>query len=53
MLRLRRDGLPLAEVAARTGLHEGSVRRVLRRLFREVAGGEPSALAVPEPVPGA
>ena len=53
VLRLRRDGLPLAEVAARTGLHEGSVRRILRRLFREVAGGEQSALAVLEPVPGA
>ncbi len=53
VLRLRRDGLPLAEVAARTGLHEGSVRRILRRLFREVAGGELSVLAVPEPVPGA
>ncbi|MBN9119323.1 MAG: sigma-70 family RNA polymerase sigma factor [Planctomycetes bacterium] len=37
VLRLRRDGLPLAEVAARTGLHEGSVRRILRRLFRELA----------------
>jgi RNA polymerase sigma factor (sigma-70 family) len=37
ILRLRRDGLPLAEVAARTGLHEGSVRRILRRLFRELA----------------
>jgi RNA polymerase sigma-70 factor (ECF subfamily) len=37
VLRLRRDGLPLAEVAARTGLHEGSVRRILRHLFRELA----------------
>jgi RNA polymerase sigma-70 factor (ECF subfamily) len=37
ILRLRRDGLPLAEVAARTGLHEGSVRRILRQLFRELA----------------
>jgi RNA polymerase sigma-70 factor (ECF subfamily) len=45
ILRLRRDGLPLAEVAARTGLHEGSVRRILRRLFRELAVGEPTAEA--------
>jgi RNA polymerase sigma-70 factor (ECF subfamily) len=42
ILRLRRDGLPLEEVAARTGLHEGSVRRILRRLFRELAAGEPT-----------
>jgi RNA polymerase sigma-70 factor (ECF subfamily) len=53
VLRLRREGMPLAEVAARTGLHEGSVRRILRRLFREVAGGEPAAPAVPEPLSGA
>jgi RNA polymerase sigma-70 factor (ECF subfamily) len=32
VLRLRRQGLPLAEIAERTGLHEGSVRRILRRL---------------------
>jgi RNA polymerase sigma-70 factor (ECF subfamily) len=30
VLRLKRQGLPLADIAARTGLHEGSVRRVLR-----------------------
>jgi RNA polymerase sigma-70 factor (ECF subfamily) len=40
ILRLRRDGLALAEVAARTGLHEGSVRRILRQLFRELAAGD-------------
>ena len=37
VLILRREGLPLAEIAARTGLHEGSVRRILRRLARELA----------------
>lgn len=37
IVRLRRDGLGLAEIAERTGLHEGSVRRVLRRLARELA----------------
>jgi RNA polymerase sigma-70 factor (ECF subfamily) len=36
VLRLRRDGLRLAEIAARTGLHEGSVRRILRKLARQV-----------------
>jgi RNA polymerase sigma-70 factor (ECF subfamily) len=37
LLRLRRQGLALAEIARRTGLHEGSVRRILRRLARELA----------------
>jgi RNA polymerase sigma-70 factor (ECF subfamily) len=37
LLRLRRMGLPLGEVAARTGMHEGSVRRILRRLARQLA----------------
>jgi RNA polymerase sigma-70 factor (ECF subfamily) len=37
VLRLRRDGLSRHEIAARTGLHEGSVRRILRRLARQVA----------------
>ncbi|HKI30586.1 MAG TPA: sigma-70 family RNA polymerase sigma factor [Gemmataceae bacterium] len=37
LLRLRRQGLLLAEIAARTGMHEGSVRRILRRLARELA----------------
>lgn len=36
ILHLRRQGLHLSEIAARTGLHEGSVRRILRRLFREL-----------------
>lgn len=37
ILHLRRDGLKLDEIAARTGLHEGSVRRVLRRLAQQLA----------------
>jgi RNA polymerase sigma-70 factor (ECF subfamily) len=37
VLRLKREGLPPAEIATRTGLHEGSVRRILRRLSRELA----------------
>jgi RNA polymerase sigma-70 factor (ECF subfamily) len=32
LLRLKRAGVPLPEIAARTGLHVGSVRRVLRNL---------------------
>jgi RNA polymerase sigma-70 factor (ECF subfamily) len=42
ILRLRREGLLLHEIAARTGMHEGSVRRVLRQLARRLAlGAEP------------
>jgi RNA polymerase sigma-70 factor (ECF subfamily) len=37
LLELRRQGLTLNEIAARTGMHEGSVRRVLRQLARELA----------------
>jgi RNA polymerase sigma-70 factor (ECF subfamily) len=37
LLRLRQQGLPIAAVAARTGLHEGSVRRILRQLARRLA----------------
>jgi RNA polymerase sigma factor (sigma-70 family) len=37
LLRLRRQGLSLQEAATRTGMHEGSVRRVLRRLARQLA----------------
>jgi RNA polymerase sigma-70 factor (ECF subfamily) len=37
LLRLRRQGLLLNEIADRTGMHEGSVRRVLRRLARQLA----------------
>jgi RNA polymerase sigma-70 factor (ECF subfamily) len=41
LLRLKRQGLPLAEIAARTGLHESSVRRIVYDLARRLA----SALA--------
>lgn len=37
ILRLKRQGLPLAEIAARTGLHESSVRRILYELARRLA----------------
>lgn len=37
LLRLKRQGLTLAEIAARTGLHEGSVRRALYSLAKRVA----------------
>jgi RNA polymerase sigma-70 factor (ECF subfamily) len=41
VLRLRRQGLQLAEIAQRTGLHEGSVRRILRKLARQLACDQP------------
>ena len=37
ILRLKREGLPLAEIAARTGLHEGSVRRIIYELAKRLA----------------
>lgn len=37
ILRLRRQGRTMEEIAQRTGLHEGSVRRVLRQLARRLA----------------
>ncbi len=37
ILDLKRQGLPLAEIASRTGLHEGSVRRILYDLARRLA----------------
>ncbi len=47
LLCLKRDGFSAEEIAARTGLHEGSVRRVLRTLARQLAfldrpGGPPA-----------
>jgi RNA polymerase sigma-70 factor (ECF subfamily) len=37
ILRLRRQGLTLQEIANRLGLHEGSVRRILRQVARDLA----------------
>jgi RNA polymerase sigma factor (sigma-70 family) len=37
IVRLRQQGRTLAEIAARTGLHEGSVRRILYDLARRLA----------------
>jgi DNA-directed RNA polymerase specialized sigma24 family protein len=47
ILLLKRDGVPLGEIATQTGLHVGSVRRILRRLSLELALREGSA-----PTPG-
>jgi RNA polymerase sigma-70 factor (ECF subfamily) len=37
LLELKQQGLSLAEIAARTGLHEGSVRRILYNLASRLA----------------
>jgi RNA polymerase sigma-70 factor (ECF subfamily) len=37
VLQLKRQGLLLTEIAARSGLHEGSVRRILRKLAHQMA----------------
>jgi RNA polymerase sigma-70 factor (ECF subfamily) len=37
ILKQKRQGLPLAEIAARAGLHEGSVRRILYDVARRLA----------------
>jgi RNA polymerase sigma factor (sigma-70 family) len=37
ILTLKRQGLLLAEIAARTGFHEGSIRRILYELARRLA----------------
>ena len=43
LLRLKRQGLMLAEIAARTGLHESSVRRILYDLAKKVAAARGSS----------
>jgi RNA polymerase sigma-70 factor (ECF subfamily) len=45
LLELKRQGLSLDEIAAQTGLHEGSVRRILRKLAGRLAFQEHAAAA--------
>jgi len=40
LLRLKRMGMPMDELVERTGLHPGSIRRILRNLARKMALGE-------------
>jgi RNA polymerase sigma-70 factor (ECF subfamily) len=47
LLDLKRQGLSLAEIAARTGLHPGSVRRILYDLARRISEKERAS-----PAPG-
>jgi RNA polymerase sigma-70 factor (ECF subfamily) len=48
VLRLRRQGWTLAEVAARTGLHPSSVRRILYDLARRLGGADAPRQPGPE-----
>jgi RNA polymerase sigma-70 factor (ECF subfamily) len=41
LLKLKRQGLPLAELAERSGLHESSVRRILYELAKRLAATRP------------
>lgn len=45
LLSLKRQGLPLAEIAARTGLHASSVRRILYDLAKRLAAAQANSPA--------
>jgi RNA polymerase sigma-70 factor (ECF subfamily) len=47
LLRLKRQGLGLAEIATRTGHHESSVRRILYELARRYAEAQPQEISHP------
>jgi RNA polymerase sigma-70 factor (ECF subfamily) len=51
LLRLKRQGLTLGQIAARTGMHEGSIRRILYDLARQMANRQSSADKPPNRVP--
>jgi RNA polymerase sigma factor (sigma-70 family) len=47
IVRLKKSGLTLVEIAARTGLHEGSIRRILYDLARRLAVTRKTARSSP------
>jgi RNA polymerase sigma-70 factor (ECF subfamily) len=47
ILRLKRQGTPLEEIVAATGLHAGSIRRILRRLASQLASDQPGTPDTP------
>jgi RNA polymerase sigma-70 factor (ECF subfamily) len=49
LLLLKRQGLTMDELVARTGLHPGSIRRILRNLARKLALADKSAPADENP----
>jgi RNA polymerase sigma-70 factor (ECF subfamily) len=52
LLRLKRQGFSLADIAARTGLHESSVRRILYDLARRLAAARADSSSTPAPARG-
>jgi RNA polymerase sigma factor (sigma-70 family) len=50
ILLMRRQGLLLSEIAERTGLHEGSIRRILYDLARRLAVSRRTAACASGPV---
>jgi RNA polymerase sigma factor (sigma-70 family) len=42
ILELKRQGVPLDEIVAQTGLHPGSIRRILRNLASQVSADPPA-----------
>jgi RNA polymerase sigma-70 factor (ECF subfamily) len=52
ILFLKRQGLSLGEISTRTGLHEGSIRRILYDLARKLAVPRRTALQNAEPSRG-
>jgi RNA polymerase sigma-70 factor (ECF subfamily) len=50
LLLLKRQGLSLAEIADRTGLHEGSVRRILYDLEKRLEACQRATAPDPEPL---
>ncbi len=52
LLRLKREGHSLAEIASRTGLHGDSIRRILRTLARRLAFKDRVESASPPAVAG-
>lgn len=49
LLQFKRQGFPLSEIAARTGLHESSVRRILYILARRLAAARGESSPAPRP----
>jgi DNA-directed RNA polymerase specialized sigma24 family protein len=49
LLNLKRQGLPLAEIASRTGLHASSVRRILYDLAKRLAAAQAASAATNGP----
>lgn len=52
VLHLKREGASIGEIAERTGLHEGSVRRILRQLASRLATSPPGDLSRPNAIDG-